>query len=79
MRYHGSRRKSLVVEIIKPSHYDDDGYVIQWYRAFVPSNSLACLHALVKDVQDRRALGDKVDMQVNPPASSRPEFPTTGR
>ena len=26
--------------LIKPSHYDDDGYVIQWVRAFVPSNTL---------------------------------------
>jgi len=24
----GDRR--FVVELIKPSHYDDDGYVIQW-------------------------------------------------
>ena len=31
----------LYVEVIKPSHYDDDGYVIQWRRAFIPSNSLA--------------------------------------
>src|SRR5262245_1229474 len=48
------------VEIIKPSHYDDDGYVIQWVRAFVPSNSLACLYALVQDVQQRRVLGAEV-------------------
>src|SRR5262249_42150392 len=53
------------VEIIKPSHYDDDGYVIQWVRAFVPSNSLACLYALVQDVQQRRALGAGVDIVVN--------------
>src|SRR5262245_16954392 len=34
-------RRKFFVEIIKPSHYDDDGYVIQWWRAFIPSNSLA--------------------------------------
>jgi hypothetical protein len=39
-------RETFFVEIIKPSHYDDDGYVIQWLRAFIPSNSLACLYAL---------------------------------
>src|SRR5262249_56902569 len=33
------RRFQLV--LIKPSHYDDDGYVIQWVRAFVPSDTLA--------------------------------------
>ena len=27
--------------LIKPSHYDDDGYVIRWWRAMIPSNSLA--------------------------------------
>lgn len=55
-------RTKFHVEIIKPSHYDDDGYVIQWLRTFVPSNSLACLHALVKDAQEQRALGDDVDI-----------------
>jgi hypothetical protein len=38
------RRFQLV--LIKPSHYDDDGYVIQWVRAFVPSNTLAVLYSL---------------------------------
>jgi hypothetical protein len=27
--------------IIKPSHYDDDGYPIQWIRSAIPSNTLA--------------------------------------
>ncbi len=58
-------RTKFHVELIKPSHYDDDGYVIQWLRTFVPSNSLACLHALVKDVQERRVLGDDVDIVLN--------------
>ena len=59
-----SRPQKFYVEIIKPSHYDDDGYVIQWFRTFVPSNSLACLHALVQDVQRRGALGD-VELELN--------------
>jgi hypothetical protein len=50
------------VEIIKPSHYDDDGYVIQWFRAFVPSNSLACLYGLAQDVRQRQALGPGVEI-----------------
>ena len=33
-------RKFRVV-LIKPSHYDDDGYVIRWYRSPMPANSLA--------------------------------------
>jgi len=35
--------------LIKPSHYDDDGYIIQWLRSAVPSNSLAVLHGLATD------------------------------
>ncbi len=35
------RRFALL--LVKPSHYDDDGYVIQWFRSAIPSNSLAAL------------------------------------
>jgi hypothetical protein len=35
-----ARRRFLAV-LIKPSHYDDDGYVIRWYRSPMPANSLA--------------------------------------
>ena len=42
-----SRR--FLVELIKPSHYDDDGYVIQWWRAIIPSNSLSSVYALTLD------------------------------
>ena len=41
------------VELIKPSHYDDDGYVIQWRVAFIPSSSLGAIHAMVQDVAAR--------------------------
>jgi radical SAM superfamily enzyme YgiQ (UPF0313 family) len=58
-------RKNFFVEIVKPSHYDDDGYVIQWVRAFIPSNSLGCLNGLAEDVKSRQALGDDVDIRIN--------------
>jgi radical SAM superfamily enzyme YgiQ (UPF0313 family) len=58
-------RTPFFVEIIKPSHYDDDGYVIQWLRAFIPSNSLACLYALAHAAGQRRILGEQVDIVVN--------------
>src|SRR5437763_1046654 len=57
-------KASFFVEIIKPSHYDDDGYVIQWVRAFIPSNSLACLYALAEDARGRNVVGDDVDIKV---------------
>ena len=50
-----TRRFQLV--LIKPSHYDDDGYVIQWMRAFVPSNTLAVLYSLGRDAGLRSVLG----------------------
>jgi hypothetical protein len=58
-------RTQFFVEIIKPSHYDDDGYVIQWARGFIPSNSLACLYALVHSTGQRHVLGEDVDVVAN--------------
>ena len=59
----GERR--FVVELIKPSHYDDDGYVIQWLRSWIPSNSLACLYSITQDVAARQALGPDVAFEVH--------------
>jgi hypothetical protein len=50
------------VFLIKPTRYDDDGYPIQWRRSIIPSNSLACVAALVEDARARRALGDDVEI-----------------
>ena len=46
------RRFQLI--LIKPSHYDDDGYVIQWFRSIMPSNSLAALYGLAIDAASAR-------------------------
>ncbi len=59
-----SNRKFFIC-LIKPSHYDDHGYVIQWRRSFVPSNTLGCVLALVEDVKARKALGDDVELVVD--------------
>ncbi len=50
--------------LIKPSHYDDQGYVIQWVRSAIPSNTLAALNGLAEDCRDRRVLGDDVDLEI---------------
>lgn len=42
--------------LIKPSHYDDDGYVIRWRRSVIPSNSLAAVYGLIMDCADRDVL-----------------------
>ena len=59
------KQKRFQLELIKPSHYDDDGYVIQWHKAWIPSNSLACLYGLVLDLAERQALGPDVEIAVN--------------
>jgi radical SAM superfamily enzyme YgiQ (UPF0313 family) len=59
----GERR--FIVELIKPSHYDDDGYVVQWMRSWIPSNSLACLYAIAQDAAARRALGSDVAIDIH--------------
>ncbi len=58
--------KRFCLVLIKPSHYDDDGYVIQWLRSPVPSNSLAVLHGLALDCARRKVLGDNVEIEIHP-------------
>ncbi|HUC72238.1 MAG TPA: radical SAM protein [Stellaceae bacterium] len=58
----GDRR--FVVELVKPSHYDDDGYVIQWWKSWIPSNSLASLYSIATDIAQRRALGPDVAVEI---------------
>lgn len=53
------------IEIIKPSHYDDDGYVLQWWKAWIPSNSMACLYAISQDCAERNVLGEETSISVN--------------
>ncbi|MCP4696350.1 MAG: radical SAM protein [Gammaproteobacteria bacterium] len=50
--------------MIKPSHYDDDGYVIQWVRSSIPANSLATVYGLAMDCAKRRVLGENVDIRL---------------
>jgi hypothetical protein len=58
------RQRRFRLILIKPSHYDDDGYVIQWYRSAIPSNSLAVLYGLAKTCAEERRLGDDIDLQI---------------
>jgi len=63
MRGHGASCFNLI--LIKPSHYDDAGYPIQWVKAAIPSNTLACLYALAKDAGRRGALGPDTDIRLH--------------
>jgi radical SAM superfamily enzyme YgiQ (UPF0313 family) len=57
------RRFQLV--LIKPSHYHDDGYVIRWWRALIPSNSLASVYGLALDCARRQVLGPDVTIDID--------------
>src|SRR5262245_28971302 len=59
------RQEALCLVLVKPSHYDDDGYVIQWFRSPIPSTSLAALYGLAQDCADRRVLGPDVEIDVH--------------
>ena len=57
-------KRAFRVVLIKPSHYDKDGYVIQWLRSTLPSNSLASVHGLIVECAQNAVLGPDVEIQV---------------
>jgi radical SAM superfamily enzyme YgiQ (UPF0313 family) len=56
--------KHLTVVLIKPSKYDDEGYVIRHFRGVLPSNTLACLSSLTEDLKRRRVLGPDLTIKI---------------
>jgi hypothetical protein len=67
------RRDEFHLVLIKPTHYDDDGYPIQWVRSAIPSNTLACLNGLATDARRRCVLGPDVNSR-----STHSTKPTSG-
>ena len=57
------RRFQLI--LIKPSHYDDDGYLIRWWRAMSPANSLAAVYGIAADCAERQVLGRDVAIDID--------------
>ncbi len=57
-------RRRFQLFLVKPSHYDDDGYVIQWWKSAIPSNSLAVLNGLALDCRERKVLGEDVAIDI---------------
>ena len=60
-----ARRRLFCLVLVKPSHYDDDGYVIQWYRSAIPSNSLAALYGLAEECATQQVLGADIDIDIH--------------
>ena len=50
--------QTVHVVLIKPSKYDDDGYVIRFWKGVLPSNTLSVLNGLTEDVKRRGLFGD---------------------
>lgn len=57
--------KRFRLVLIKPSHYDNDGYVIRWWRGGLPSNSLACLYGIALECRERQVLGADFDIDID--------------
>jgi radical SAM superfamily enzyme YgiQ (UPF0313 family) len=57
-------KRNFQLILIKPSHYDDDGYVIRWWRAMIPSNSLAALYGIAVDCATREVLGPGIGIDI---------------
>jgi pyruvate-formate lyase-activating enzyme len=57
--------RAFKVVLIKPSHYDQDGYVIQWLRSTLPSNSLASVYGLIEQCAHERVLGPDIDIEID--------------
>ncbi len=57
-------KRRFQLTLIKPSHYDDDGYVIRWWRSIIPSNSLAALFGIALDCAERQVLGPDVEIDI---------------
>jgi radical SAM superfamily enzyme YgiQ (UPF0313 family) len=75
----GPYRRLLVI-LVRPSRYDDDGYVVRHWRGTLPSNTLSCLNSLTQDVVSSGSLGvvevrveviDEIVSRVDPGALGR--------
>jgi hypothetical protein len=61
-----NQKQVMAVIMIKPTHYDDDGYPITWLRSFIPSNTLAAMYGLMQDCAKRQLLGPEVEFVLEP-------------
>jgi radical SAM superfamily enzyme YgiQ (UPF0313 family) len=57
--------KKLHVYLIKPSQYDDEGYVVRHWRGILPSNTLACLAGLTEDLLAQGRLGKSLQVKLH--------------
>lgn len=58
-------KKRLHVIYIRPSRYDDEGYVVRFWRGVLPSNTLCCLESLTRSVAASSELGPDVEVTID--------------
>ncbi len=72
--------RRLVVILVRPSRYDDEGYVVRHFRGVLPSNTLSCLNSLTEDAVRTGAIGDlEVHVEVLDEIVSRVDPARLGR
>ena len=57
--------RTLRLVLIKPSRYDDDGYVVRHWRGVLPNNTLAAMYSLTEQVAASGDLGDGVAVRLD--------------
>src|ERR1700722_5656569 len=57
--------RTFKIFLIKPSHYDDDGYVIQWRPSTIPSNSLASVYGLLAACPEGWEMRDGGEIEID--------------
>ncbi|MFZ0818697.1 MAG: radical SAM protein [Candidatus Acidiferrales bacterium] len=57
--------QSVQLYLIKPSQYDDDGYVVRHWRGVLPSNTLACLAGLTEELIAQKRLEESVRVKIH--------------
>jgi len=67
--------KKFHIVLIKPSKYDDDGYVIRFWKGVLPSNTLNVLHGLTEDIRAREVFG-KLPIEVTTFDETAEKVPT---
>jgi Radical SAM superfamily len=60
-----ANRRTFHLVLIKPTHYDDDGYPLQWLRSAIPANTLACVHSLAEEARSRNVLGPETEITIH--------------
>ena len=54
---------TLRLLLIQPSHYDAEGYVIQWLRTFTPGHVMMVINGILDDAAERAVLGSQVTIE----------------